>query len=479
MDHVINPDCCKRLIVVVPPEHLKTTLVSVAYPMYLFCEELHYRSIGQKHPPNRVAITSQTSGIARTMGWQFTQIATEQSEYAWLHDNWGPFRNEDSRASRWSDVRAYMRWRSGEEKDPSIQWLGWTNQIQSARLTHWIGDDIDHPEMAVSERKQFLNKFDHTIQRRLGTQGRGFYVCTRVAEEDIPKEFLSRAERGHWHMVIQKAVKDDGAPTFPEKFTAKYFDDVREEMRNDRLFNLVFMQKQSLGRSATFQEEWIEKAKNRGTLVTLQSLRYTYKHQKYGGLDPAVEGPWAATILGYDRMTDHLTPIDILADKGGAYEAMEKAVFWLAEHQLRPGHIAVERQGGMSLFINPKLRDYLKKRNIALEEVQTTGQGLMDTEYGLSALARYLQLDKFTIPWGDEETRRTFSPLVDEMASYHPDSAAPKDRLMSLWFCFRLAITYGRLLHLPSHGTVNQTMTWLKDDQHSIPVEAIVGAEGN
>lgn len=465
--HILDCDC-RKVLILVPPSHAKTTLARDIQAM-MFCQEAEQVSRlgpGERlENPKRMAVFSETSSMAETMGWQLRQTMLDSDMYPYVAQ-WGPFKKT---SVKWSAKGVYMPWRSAEEKDPSIQWLGWKNQIQGARLTHAFLDDVDSPGTARSERQLLLKKLDHTIIRRLDENGKLIIMGTRVDEDDFYSMVLRRVDEGFWHAVILPAVDEEGKVTW-DRYTPDYFDAVRAEMGNDALFNLVYQQVSVPDGTGLFDWDLLEGCKR--PHLDLQS-RYPDGFT-VAAIDPALEGPWAAAAWQYSPEQDTMRLLDILDGTGGGYDAMDRAVSWCLAHS--PNVLGIEKTGGMSLFVSPDIKQRIAQRHCRLELIETGSQGMNDAHYGFSALSVWMRQGKVELPWS-EAARRFVAPFLDEAArfrlnppSYDGDRPKPytgrKDRLMASWFCFRLVLTFGRQKrNIEQFGAARQRAPWIASQQ--------------
>lgn len=456
---------CTRLLVLVFPEAAKTTLVDLEFSAYLMAKESHAYATGKLKSDEvlRMAVMSQTTDYAKTIGWQLRTALTDRGAYPELH-RYGPFRDL---GTKWSERAIYMHWRSAEEKEPSVQWLGWENQIQGARLTHLILDDVDSPETGPNDRKKILRKLDHTLSRRLGATGKLIVLATRVDEADIYTELLDRADRGHWHVVMIPAQKADGEPTWPRPgFDREYYDLAREEMGNDQLYNLVFQQVQSLGSSATFTSETIERIK-----VHDLGLGVPFDDGvTIVGLDPADTGPYATHALSFSRSRQRVRTIGLIDGTEGGNEAMVAAVHWAIE--LRAGYLQIEKQGGLSMFMSKELEELCTRNGVTVNYVSTTAQGLSDTLYGTKAMAQWMSEGRWELPWGDPATIELCSVVTNQLAWYDPDNKrTPKDHVRAPWFAFRKVLELnGRRGNVLPFGRRTAQMPWLRQHQRQVAV---------
>ena len=463
--HLLDCDC-KQLLILTFPEAGKTTLIGRDLPAYMFAKESAQWSRGLKPSPNRIAYISGTAKFAMDVGWQLQRLLTDRGDYEALWKRWGPFR-EEGHASRWSQSLVYMKWRDAGEKDPSIQWLGYSNQIQGKRITLAIMDDVDSATMGNSERDSILRILYRVILQRLGSEGKLVMIGNRQDDNDIYSRILENAFEAGWHVVVQTAVDEFEEPRW-DRYTKDYFDKKRL-MVGEREFNLVYQQKPTPGEGALFNREDLDACRIPGLgLGEKFDAGLTIV-----GLDPAVEGPWACCVASLSSDRKKFRLLDLRTGKGGGYSAMKETIEWAMKY--KPHYFAIVKQGGLALFVGPEIKNLISKTNSKLELLPTTLQGLTDSVYGLSALSVWFGENRVEIPW-QKGAAQKFRPLLDELEFYHPDQRAPKDRMMALWFAFRMAITKAPAL-LPAFGGASLRYPWLKAQQHSIPLQEMEEAE--
>lgn len=294
-------------------------------------------------------------------------------------------------------------------------------------------------------------------------------VCgTRVDEEDFYSLLLERVERGHWHSVVIPATDNEGRSTWPERYTPEFFAGVRAEMNNDSLFNLVYQQVAAPEGSALFDWPLLDASKMVGV-----GLREPLENSvTIAALDPSQAGPYAAMTISYNRETSRVRVLDVLAGNEGGAGAMQDAVRWCLAQ--RPTTLAVERQGGHALFIDDALKAEIESV-ATLHLVETTAQGMVDAEYGFGALRHWFAIGRVEMPWYDT-AQRTISPLLDEMAAFRRSEPTydgskarayrgRKDRLMALWFCFRMVLGDAFTPPQPQFGAARNNAPWLRSRQ--------------
>lgn len=455
---------CKRLLVLAFPESAKTTL-GMEYDLYDLCWESYRLSLGERIlNPMRTAVITETGRMAAKISWQTRQALTDKALYPELH-RYGPFRDI---GCKWSEDEIYMQWRSAEEKEPSLQWLGWKNQVQGARLTKIRLDDVYGTESGPSEAKGILRKLDHTWRARVGATGSIHINATYVDENDIYWELEERADRGQWHVVKIPAQRADGEPTWPRPDAGvdrAYYERTRAEMNNDALYDLVYQQVRSLGAAATFGPDAIE-AMKRHELNMQQPFD---DGEIIVGIDPSDTGPYAAHALSYSRSKGAIRTIDILAGPAGGTERMIAAVRWAIA--MRAHYLQIEKQGGLSMFMSRELERECERNHVTVEYVPTTGQGLHDARYGTNAMAHWMRSGRWELPWA-EGARRVVEPMIRELLWYDEGSErTPKDHVRAAWFCFRKVLERaGPRSNIRPFGRASERMPWLRQHQRSIHI---------
>jgi len=177
-----NPN---RLLVNVPPEHAKSTTVTMNYATYRIAT----------NPNVKIIIVSKTREKAREFVYGIKERLSHP-RYEKLQAVYGPDGGWKEDAATWKVDTVYLGQgsRDSEAKDPTLQALGVGGQIYGARADLIILDDIVTTENAHEWQKQ-LNWLQKMVITRLGKNGKLLIMGTRVAPNDLYREIRNP---DHW-----------------------------------------------------------------------------------------------------------------------------------------------------------------------------------------------------------------------------------------------------------------------------------------
>jgi hypothetical protein len=166
-----------RVLINVPPEHAKSTVLTINYVTYRIATD----------PNIRIIIVSKTQGMARKF---LSAIKTRLSHPSWikLQTAFGPNGGYKADSPTWSADMIYLgTGRDSGEKDPTVQALGFGSQIYGARADLIILDDVVMNSNSHEWEKQ-IEWLQKEVITRLGRHGRLLIVGTRVAPIDLYKQ---------------------------------------------------------------------------------------------------------------------------------------------------------------------------------------------------------------------------------------------------------------------------------------------------
>jgi hypothetical protein len=159
----------QRAIVVLPPEFMKTTLLSQVLPLWL---TLGY-TFEQKLLRGMLLAEEERMAIGNlsTLKWHLTENDRILSDFVDRRGN--PIVIPDPKQGVWRDDQIIVQ-RKGTSKDPTWQAKGLDSKgIHGRRLDWIVGDDVITPKNAASPalRKQALDVMDNTLRYRVVKTG--------------------------------------------------------------------------------------------------------------------------------------------------------------------------------------------------------------------------------------------------------------------------------------------------------------------
>jgi predicted phage terminase large subunit-like protein len=233
----------RRLIVNVPPRHLKSVIFSVALPAYLLGRD----------PTIRIICVSYSNELATKHAIDFRAVMNSQ----WYR-------------------RAFPKTRVSREKDTQHETMTTARGYRYATSVNGtltgrganiiILDDPQKPDEAQSEalRKTVCDWYDTTLLSRLDSKSEGVVVLVmqRVHEDDLAGRLM---EKGGWeHLKVQAiAESDERIPIGGRRFHRRKMGDVIDPQGDSH--EALLDMKRSMGElyfSAQYQQEPIPTAGN-------------------------------------------------------------------------------------------------------------------------------------------------------------------------------------------------------------------------
>ena len=172
-----------RLLINVPPEHAKSTTITVNYSTFKICMD----------PDNtRIIVISKTLTKAQEFVYSIKQRLTHPM-WAKLQATYAPPGGWREDADSWK-ANAITLSRNSTEKDPTVQALGIGGQVYGARANLIILDDCVTGANAHEWAKQ-LEWIQKEVITRLDDEGVLLVLGTRFAANDLYREIRNPK---HW-----------------------------------------------------------------------------------------------------------------------------------------------------------------------------------------------------------------------------------------------------------------------------------------
>lgn len=466
-----------KLVINCPPNHGKTTVVTMDYVTYLICI----------NPAVKVAIISKTSDMAEDMVYGVKTRLTHPDNFDLIRD-FAPEGGFMATADEWSAnrIRLASADRDPSDKDPTLQGLGLGSQVYGKRLDRVFVDDAIDGENAAGWQKQ-MRWLQVEVSSRPGASGVVCVIGTRISPADLywqlrnPENF--QGGKSPWTYLSQPAVLEEDGPRenwltlWPRATTSWYndnddcwceTDDCRHgdddglyprwdgvhigAVKDDLDANVwlqAYMQKE-VGGNAAFPSYGIAEATNKGRRAGRLGGMFNVPDDVYviGSVDPATTG-FASIVVGgvsphapfkryiYEAWNiKHPTPEEL--------KNRIKAVS--IEYGVQEWRI--EKTGLLTMFTQDfELNQWLNSRGIRLTQ-HYTGKNKFDTNFGVASMSplfgTWQDMDDGThklisdplieLPRVDTDGMRA---LVQQLTIWTPEldpKKTPCDMVMALWF---------------------------------------------
>lgn len=456
---IYEPSSPKRLLVNVPPEHAKSTVITVNYALYRICMD----------PSIKIAIVSQTQKRAKEFLFAIKQRLTEP-RWAKLQQVYGPAEGWRETADQWTQDQIYLK-RDSEAKDPTVQALGVGQQIYGTRADLIILDDVVSTSNAHMWEDQ-LEWLQKMVITRLGAGS--LIICgTRVASVDFYKELRNP---DHWtsgkspftYLAMPAVLEFDDNPKNWKTLWPKAdrpWDGSDDEADENGLYPkwdgpalytrrgevsaatwaLVYQQ-QDVEEDAIFPVANVGACVNRmrkvgpikpGSPGHPQSGEWVYLM----GLDPAMSGKTAAIMYALDRQSGNRLVVDAYNMADPTPQKIRALIEdWI--HKYQPMELRIEINAFQKAFaLDEELKQWLASRGTQLRE-HFTGRNKWDTNFGVASMSGLFGTMRDGKHNGDNlislpshESNEHVKALINQLITWKPDTKNATDLVMALWFC--------------------------------------------
>lgn len=460
---VYEPASGKRLLINVPPEHAKSTVITVNYCVYRIAMD----------PNIKITIVSKTQERAKEYLYSIKQRLSHE-RWAKMQAVYGSVGGWKEDADTWKADRIYLS-RDSTEKDPTVQALGVGGQITGARSNLIILDDVVTTSNAHEWEKQLL-WLQRDVITRLGDSGKLLIVGTRIAANDLYREIRNpehwtggRTPFTYMSMPAVLEYNDD-----PEKWTTLWpksnipwegsednilpdEDGLYPKWNGPALFRrrsevspsawaLVYQQ-QDVQEDSIFPPACVQGSVNRmrkrGPLKPGTPGHPEEKGQWYTimGLDPAMSGNTAAVIMTVDRQTRKRYILDVENMQEPTPQKIQKLIeTWVEKYS--PQELRIETNAHQKAYaLDEVLRTYLASAGVRFSS-QFTGRNKWDTGFGVAAMSGLFGTMRSNVHQDDnlmelpsQDGSEGIKALIQQLITWKPDTKGKTDCVMALWFC--------------------------------------------
>ena len=456
-----EPGAANRVLINVPPEHAKSTVITTNYVVYKIVT----------NPNARVIIVSKTQGMARKfLGAIKTRLS--HPAYMKLQVAFGPNGGYKADSTQWSADMIYLgTGRDSGEKDPTVQALGMGSQIYGARADLIIIDDAVMGSNAHEWEKQ-LEWIQKEVITRLGRHGKLIIVGTRVAPIDLYKmlrdpQQWSGGKTPFTYFAMPAVLQFDEKPenwkTLWPKTTLQ--ENEIDEPDENGLYPKwdgpsLFTRRSEVAPSVwamVYQQEDVQSdsifapaaiagcvngMRKRGPIKPGTPGHPDRAGSTYTviGFDPAVSGrsAFVAVTLNRDDSTIYVLDCVNMADPT---PQKENALIREWVEKYHPQEFRVEINAHQKYYaMDTDLRNYLATYGCQLNS-HFTGKNKWDTSFGVASMAslfgtihdgRYQDNGLIELP--SNEGSEGLKSLVQQLITWKPDTKNPTDCVMALWF---------------------------------------------
>jgi hypothetical protein len=426
-----------------PPEHGKTT----TYENYA-SETL------ARHPDRRLTVAGGNLRIATKILERVKRRMEPDGPYPNYVGDWGPFKPSSGMGR---DKAIAQPWGSGyfnvfkksqhDERDYSMQALGFKSEIVSTRTDHLHIDDLQSTKTynLTDQMEEWLRQ---DALSRPGEYGITTIAGTRVGEDDIYSRMANDEDLSDILKVIKfRAIRTDPVTgeqhaLWPERYNLDQLDRQRRKVGQEA-WDRNYMQEP--GVSATnrvFTDEMIDRCKDPNISLSHHVGR---ERVVYVGLDPALGGincVIACEVSDDGRLIIRRIREDAQLQRNEQImQCVNDVVAW-CNMTGRVTDVVVESMNFQrGLARDERLLDMQAHYGFALRE-HLTGWNKYDENIGVASMCESFLREEIVIPWAaDDYTRTEMEELCRQLRAWKPGKRGSKlrqDRVMALWFVWIL-----------------------------------------
>jgi len=457
-----EPGDATRMLINVPPEHAKSTVITVNYSTYRIAI----------NPNVRIIVVSKTLNKAREFVYS-VKNRLSHPRYAKMQNTFGPDGGWKQDADTWKVDTVYLGGdaRDSSEKDPTIQALGMGGQIYGARADLIILDDCITTANAHEYEKQ-INWLQKEVITRLGKNGKLLIVGTRIAATDFYRElrdpkYWSNGKSPFTYMGMPAVLEykekpknwvtlwpasdipwdgDDDEPSenglYP-KWDGPALNKRRGEVTAST-WALVYQQEDIAEDSifpAPLVQGCINGMRKRGPLnAAIAGHPADVRGYTIIGFDPAMTGNSAFVVISYNTPDGRIYVLDAVNMSEPTPQKIRETIEELVQ-KYRPNELRVEinaHQKGYAL--DDDLRNWLAQYGCNLKP-HFTGKNKWDTNIGVASMSNFfgtVREGKFqknnTIEFPSTEGSEGIKALIQQLMTWKPNTKGKTDCVMALWF---------------------------------------------
>lgn len=460
---VYEPAERNRLLINVPPEHAKSTVVTVNYSTYRIAMD----------PNVRIIVVSKTLVKAREFVYAIKQRLSHP-RWLKLQNAYAPEGGWKQDADTWRTDTVYLGGdaRNSSEKDPTLQALGMGGQIYGARADLIILDDCITTANAHEWEKQ-INWIQKEVITRLGKNGKLLIVGTRIAPNDLYREIRNPK---HWsggrspftYMGMPAVLEydqdpkkwvtlwkesdvpwdgDEDLPPNENGFYPKWDGPALFKRRSEvtpSTWALVYQQ-EDVTEDSVFPPALVQGSVNGARRVgPLRPGAVGHPKAVEGytivGLDPAVAGRTALVALTYNRADGKIYVLDCLNMAEGNYPKIRAAIEAYVD-KYKPQEVRIEINAFQKAFeLDDDLRNWLAARGVRFNS-HFTGKNKWDTSFGVASMSALfgtvrdgVHQDNNLIELPSSDGSEGIKALIQQLITWKPDTKSATDCVMAMWF---------------------------------------------
>lgn len=415
----------KRLAISLPPRHTKSEFGSYLFPAWFL----------GKFPGKKVMQSSNTGELAVGFGRKVRNLVMSE-QYAQVFPN----------VALRQDSKAAGRWSTNHDGEYFAIGVGGTMTGRGADL---VVIDDPHTEQEAALAAHDPSVYDKSYEwytsgprQRLQPNGAIVIIATRWSERDligrVLKDAAERDRLDEWEVVELPAIMPSGAPLWPEFWSLKELEALRQELPASK-WNAQYQQQPTGEEGAIVKRDWWrvwEKDDPPPCEYIIQSWDTAYTKNERSDFSACTT--WGIFYLDEDRRAPNIILLDAFQKRMEFPELKEKAKSMYMEWQ--PDTCIIEAKAAGAPLVYE-----LRQAGIPVSEYTPVRGTAKQSNDKISRLNSVSDIFKSGVVWAPDT--RWARELIDQMAAF-PNAA--HDDLTDTAVQAMLRFRQGGLLRLES-----------------------------
>lgn len=214
----------KHLAVSMPPRHTKSSMVTIAYPLWLIFQ----------NPNLNILIINNTATLSEKFGIALRDCILE----------YGAMFNVFLSDVKHSNSHLMFSDKDGKLYNGSIRLTGASGSITGQDADYIIIDDPykgEEDEFTPSALQKKIDWFNRIVEQRIEPHTKLIILHTRWHSNDLIG-YLEREQNDDYKFITFPAIKEDGTPLWPERYSIEGLNKKLSKVK-ERLFSAIWQQK--------------------------------------------------------------------------------------------------------------------------------------------------------------------------------------------------------------------------------------------
>lgn len=478
-----------RLIVILPPAHVKTSMFAIEYPTWKIMGDRNFRAVAvsKNQKEARKVVASVQERLADADFYEVMKMRLRDQgddEIVNPLDVWFrgvPFKaGKRGQGEKWGADSFRVLGRTSGEKDDSMEAKGVGGQIQGVRADLIVLDDVQDPDSAVKSvqnSEDMLQWFNNVILGRVFDHQQVVVLANYFSPDDFAHKLL--ASHPEFSVVEYPALIDSTvnpdipegelAPLCPELWTVPALMSKKQEV-GEQTWYYTWMQEAGNYDDATFKREVLQEA--RSSEYRVGEVPYPVT-DIFMGVDPAVaaSGFCAMVVWGLDKRTKQRYLIDVFNEKGMRNwdTVVAQILEYCRAYPIRTCIIELANTQG-SLAFNPTLEREVRALGTVIKTYKTmtgTGGRAEQGNFDISTIGGLFDAGLITLPYSGTFTeQKRIDEYIDQLCSWRTDSEGKsikhltRDMTMATLFAESEAFVVANRTTPPPTQNTNRVPKW-------------------